>query len=80
MSVKASNAALGDGLEEALSKGEKFKSRIGQLETEMETMRVIRPEFSFEYFIIFPQNFLAGNDEREGNEVGVDYRPTDETH
>jgi hypothetical protein len=40
MSVKASNAALSDGLEEALSKGEKFKSRIGQLETEMETMRV----------------------------------------
>ena len=49
ISVKNSNAALSTGLEEALTKGEKFKQRIIQMETQLETFRVMRDERELKY-------------------------------
>lgn len=40
ISVKNSNGTLGDGLEQALSKAEGFKTRIVQLEAQLETFKV----------------------------------------
>ena len=44
ISVKNSNAVLSEGLEEAILKGEKFKTQIIQLEAQMETTRVMHKE------------------------------------
>lgn len=43
-SVKSSNAVLSEGLEEAISKAEDYKTRITQLETQIETTRVMHKE------------------------------------
>ena len=44
ISVKNSNAVLSEGLEEAIFKGEKYKTQIVQLETQIETTRVLFKE------------------------------------
>jgi len=44
ISVKNSNAVLSEGLEEAILKGEKYKTQIVQLETQIETTRVLFKE------------------------------------
>lgn len=48
-SVKSSNAVLSEGLEEAISKAEDYKTRITQLETQIETTRVMYKERELKY-------------------------------
>ena len=44
ISVKNSNAVLSEGLEEAIGKAEKYKTAIVQLETQIETIKVMHKE------------------------------------
>lgn len=44
ISVKNSNVVLSEGLEEAISKAEKYKTTISQLENQMETTKVMHKE------------------------------------
>ena len=48
-SVKGSNAVLSEGLEEAISKAEDYKTKITQLETQIETTRVMHKERELKY-------------------------------